>query len=286
MQRWTKACVAAGVAVVMGSMIAPAMAQRPEGGQGRGGRGGFGGGMFGGGGPQITVFSAVQAEAVQKELAVTEEQKTKLTALSEEVRNAMRELRPMGGGRGEGERPSREEMEKTMAEYRTKADKLVAEKKVNLASIISADQMTRLEQIVLQAKGGDALTDAAVQAKLMVNDEQKAKLASVSSEFGTKEREAMTGLFQRREGGEGRGGFDPEAMRAAGEKRAALQKEKETALVAVLTDAQAEQFDMLKGKAFAEIDAVRRAGFGGGRGPGGPGGGRGGDRPQRPATEN
>ncbi|QDT56952.1 hypothetical protein Pan44_50150 [Caulifigura coniformis] len=285
MQRWTKTILAAGVAVAMGAMFAPAMAQRPEG-QGRGGfRGGFGGGMFGGGGAQITVFSAVQSEPVQKELAITEDQKSKLTALGDEVRTAMRELRPMGG-RGEGERPSREEMEKMMAEYRTKADAIVTEKKSSLAAIISADQMTRLEQIVLQARGADALTDGAVQAKLMVTDEQKAKMASVASDFASKEREAMSGLFQRREGGEGRGNFDPEAMRAAGEKRAALQKEKEAALVAVLSDAQAEQYDLLKGKAFAEIDAVRRAGFGGGRGPGGPGGGRGGDRPQRPATEN
>ena len=92
------------------------------------------------------------------------------------------------------------------------------------------------------------------------------------------------------EGGEGGRPISPRRSRRAMEKRNAIIKEKDAALVAVLTPAQAEQFDLLKGKEFADIEAVRRAGFGGGRGPGGPGGpgGRrgGGDRPQRPATEN
>lgn len=273
MQRWSKACLAAGVAVMMSAAVAPAVAQRPEGG-GRG-RGGFG--MFGGGGSRVTVFTALQAEPVQKELAITEDQKSKATALAEEVRTASRELFPSGLFGRDGERPSAEERDKLMAEYRTKSEKLIAEKKTALAAILSAEQMTRLEQIVLQAKGGEALNDAELQAKLMINDEQKAKLSSVAQEFGEKER----GLFQRGEGGRP----DPETMRAAFEKRNALQKEKDAALMAVLTPAQAEQLDQLKGKDFADLDAVRRGGFGG-RGPGGGRGRDGGDRPQRPATEN
>lgn len=286
MQRWNKAILAAGLAVAVSSVAAPAMAQRPEGGRG-GFRGGFGGGFGGGGGPRLTVFSALRAEPVQKELAITEEQKTKLMALGDEVQTAMRELGGGFGRPGEGERPSLEEMQKRMAETREKTEKLIAEKKPALMAILSADQATRLEQIVLQAKGGEALNDKDLQAKLMMTDEQKEKLASITKEFGDKERESFAGM--RREGGEGRGNFDPEAMRAAMEKRAAIGKERDAALVAVLTPAQAEQFDMLKGKEFADLEAVRRGGFGGGRGPGGPGGGRGregGDRPQRPATEN
>ncbi len=80
-------------------------------------------------------------------------------------------------------------MEKTMAEVRVKTDKLIAEKKPQLAAILSAEQMTRLEEIVLQAKGAEALNDAEIQAKLMINDDQKAKLAAVSKEFGDKMRE-------------------------------------------------------------------------------------------------
>jgi hypothetical protein len=235
------------------------------------------------------VFSAIQAEPVQKELALTEDQKSKVKTLVDEYQTASREAMQGLFTRGEGERPSEEERAKRTAEFREKADKLLAEKKPALTAVISGDQMSRLEQIVLQVKGGEALTEKDLQAKLMVTDEQKAKLAAVSTEFGAKEREAMSGAFGRREGGENRG-FDPEAMRAAMEKRNAVMKEKDAALVAILTPAQAEQYDMLKGKEFADIEAVRRAGFGGGRGPGGPGGpgGRreGGDRPQRPATEN
>ncbi len=296
MQRWTRICAAATVAALVTSAAAPVLAQPPGGGQGRQ-RGSFGGfGMMGGGGGQVTVFSVLRSEAVQKELALTEDQKTQATKLGEELMSAMRDAFPMGR-RGEGERPSQEEREKQMAEMRAKTDATMAEKKAALAGILSGEQMTRLEEIVLQARGADALSDADIQAKLMVSEDQKSKLASINREFGEKEREALRGSFgQRGEGG--RGGFDREAMQAAAEKRAAMQKEKSDALVAVLTPAQAEQFDLMKGKDFADIDSVRRGGFGG-RGPGGPGGpggrgqggpgGRGrdgGDRPQRPATDN
>ncbi len=68
------------------------------------------------------------------------------------------------------------------------------------------------------------------------------------------------------------------------EKRQAMGKERDAALVAVLTPVQQEQFDLMKGKEFDV--ASLRGGFGG-RGPGGGGpGGRGGDRPNRPAGDN
>jgi transcription termination factor NusB len=271
--RWIQACMVAGLAA---AMVGPAMAQRPDG--QRGGRGGFPGGGFGGG--QTTVFSALRAEAVQKELAITEDQKTKLSELGDKVSTARREAYSGFGGGG-GERPSREEMEKRTAEIREKTDKINADNKPALAAILSADQMTRLEQIVLQVKGAEALNEKDLQAKLMVTEEQKGKLASITKEFGDK----ISATIQRPEGGQ----FDREAFRAGMEKREAIAKERDAALVAVLTPAQAEQLDMLKGKALSDADlaAVRR-GPGGGRGPGpgGPGGGRGGDRPQRPATEN
>src|SRR5262245_17923160 len=98
MQRWTKAFLAAGLAAIL---VSPAMAHRPGGDRGRGGFG------FGGGGPRVTVFSAVRSESVQKELAVTEDQKTKLTKLGEEIGTAMREAYGGFGGGGGGERPSR-----------------------------------------------------------------------------------------------------------------------------------------------------------------------------------
>lgn len=266
MQRWTKMCVTAGMAVLVGSMsLSPAMAQPPGG--GRGGRGGFG--SFGGG--QTSVFTAIRAESVQKELTITDEQKTKLTALGEEVQTAMRGMSPM---REQGaERPSAEDREKQTAEMRTKMDKLMAEKKPALAAILSAEQMTRLDQIVLQSKGGEALTETEIQAKLAVTDEQKAKIAAANKEFTDKQREAFRGAT-----GGGGGGFDREAMTAAMEKRTALTKERDKTIVAVLTPVQAEQFEMMKGKEF-DVASLR---MGGGRGPGGPGG----NRPNRPATEN
>lgn len=267
MQRWTKVFAAAGLAVLVGSMANPVLAQQQR---GRGGPGGFGGGGMMGGGRQVSVFSLLRSEEVQKDIKITDDQKTKAMKLGEELAAAVREVQPEFNRDG-----SREEYAKKMEEARPKMEKLMAEKKTALAAVLSADQMKRLDEIVLQVKGGDALNEAELQSKLMVTDEQKAKLANVTKESGEKMRSAF--------GGGGGGGFDREKM-------AAVQKERSDALVAVLTPAQAEQYDMMKGKAVADLEAIRR-GMGGGRGPGGPGGGgpgggRGGDRPNRPATEN
>jgi hypothetical protein len=166
-------------------------------------------GGFGGYGiRQTSVFSVVKAEPVQKELAVTEDQKTKLTALVAEYQTANGELSLGFAARAEGDRPSPQEVEKVMADLRTKADKLAAEKKPKLAAILSVEQMSRLEQIVLQAKGGDALNDAEVQSELAITDDQKAALARITKDYTDKRREV---------GGFGRG---PEGAREAREKPA------------------------------------------------------------------
>ena len=114
-------------------------------------------GGFGGTAPGSASSPRSRSEPVQKELALTEDQKTKVKTLVDEYQTASREAMQGLFGRGDGERPSEEERAKRTAEFREKTDKLMAEKKPALAAVISADQMTRLEQIVLQAKGGEAL---------------------------------------------------------------------------------------------------------------------------------
>lgn len=265
---WT-VLTALGMAAVMASS---AFAQ-PGGAGGRGGRGGFGGGGMMGGRTQSTVTLA-GIEAVQKELALTDDQIAKVKTLGEEARA---ELRPSGDGfaglRDLPEDERRAKMTELMAKQ-AEASKAVAEKyKPKLAAVLDAKQVERLDQIAIQAAGPQAYTDPAVVKALMLTQDQQDKIAAINKEYGEKTRE----LF----GGGSGGGGNGEKMRELGQTR-------DKDIAAVLTADQTAAFAKLKGKDF-DVAQLRR-GFGGGPGgPGGQGGGRGGNRPEgagrRPAAQ-
>jgi len=272
MQRWMRLAGTAGAAVLMVCVVTSAFAQEGGQGRGRGGRGGFGfgGGMFGGG---QNVVSLAGNEAVQKDLALTEDQIAKVKTLNEDYGDARREaMQGLGfGPPGQGEQPSPEEMQKRMAAMQEANKKVLDEFKPKLVEIVSADQLKRLEEIALQARGTQALSDAETAAKLGLTDEQKTKVADTAKEFGEKQRELFSAGF----GGDGGGDIR--------EKIQTLNKERDDALLAVLTQEQKDKLAELKGKEF-DVSQLRGRGRGGFGGPGGPGGARG-DRPQRPAAD-
>ncbi len=257
------------VAILLSASVA--FAQRPAGGQPGGGRpGGFGGGGFGGpgGGGPLTL---VNNEAVQKDLALKEDQISKLKTLGESVREEMRSAFTGGfGGRDQSD------------EERAKAREKMAEsmKKVNdkfqpkLDEILDASQRDRLKQISLQAAGAQAYQNAEVIAALKITKEQQEKLAAISKEFRDKQGE----MFPR--GGQGGGGAGErpnfEEMR---KKMAELNEARDKQLGEVLTADQREQFTKLMGKKFDT--AQLGGGFGGGRPGQGGGGANPAGRPQR-----
>jgi Spy/CpxP family protein refolding chaperone len=284
MQRWMRLAGTAGIAVAMVCAASVSYAQNdgPGGGRGRGGRGGgfgFGGGGMGfGGGRDIVSISG--NEAVQKDLALSEEQVAKLKELADAFRDARRSAtQDLGfGPPGEGEQPSREEMAKRMTAMQEATAKVVEEFKPKLVEIVSAEQLARLEGISLQARGTQALTDKAIAEKLAISDEQKTKLSDAEKDYAAKRGELFGAGFG---GGGGGGGGDFR------EKMQALTKERDDAVMAVLTQEQKDKLAELKGKEFDVSQLGGRGGRGGFGGPGGgPGGGRGGDRPQRPATDD
>ncbi len=234
---------------------------------GAGGRGGRGGGGFGMGGRQTAVTLAGN-EAVQKELALTDDQIAKVKTLGEEARA---ELRPSGDFAGLRDLPESERRTK-MAEMMAKqaeTSKAVAEKyKPKLAAVLDAKQVERLDQILVQAEGAQAYADPEVVKALKLTQDQQDKIASINKEAGEKSRE----LFGAGGGGGGAGSGN-------GEKIRELNQTRDKDLAAVLTADQTAAFAKLKGKDF-DVAQLRR-------GPGGPGGGqgggRGGNRPQRPA---
>lgn len=262
--------------------LAPlAEAQRPGGGGGPG-RGGFGAGGFGAGGRggQLDATTLVGIEQVQKEIGLTGE---KLEAVKEVINSSREAGREMFAGLGNIREMSEEDRTKAIAEMRTKREKMTAELTAKINPHLSAEQITRLNQIVLQQQGVRALDQADVIVKLDLTEDQQLKIAELNESLAAEQRTIMEGAREA-----GRDGFAQ-----IREKSEALRKGTEAKVLAVLTAAQAEKFVAMKGKPF-ELD--RSAMFGGGRGPGGAGrqpsgdNGNGGNRTdgnrrQRPAAE-
>ncbi len=150
-----KVCVAVAVLATAGS----ALAQGQGGGRRGGGRGGFG----------ANPVMLLQAEPIQKELELSDDQKASIGKLAEENRGG-------GGGQSPEERQQRrEEMQK----------------KVN--DILLPNQQERLEQITLQLQGPRALSDTKVADKLQLTDDQKKQLADLSSDYRQKFMDLMQG---------------------------------------------------------------------------------------------
>jgi hypothetical protein len=219
-----KVCVAVAVLATVGSALAQ--------GQG-GGRRGFGGGRGG-----MNPLALLQAEPIQKELELSDDQKASITKLAEDNRGGG------GGGQSPEERQQRrEEMQK----------------KIN--DILLPNQQERIEQITLQLQGARALSDTKVADKLQLNDDQKKQLADLSSEY----RQKIMDLMQ------GGGPPDREAM-------GKLRTEETDKAMGVLTSDQKDQFTKMQGKKIEIDQAQLFRGMGrGGRNRGNGGGGGGND---------
>jgi hypothetical protein len=182
----------------------------------------------------------LQAEPIQKELELSDDQKSSFTKLAEDSR-------PAGGGgqmTPEERQQRREEMQK----------------KVN--EILLPNQQERLEQIVLQVslktQASQALSDSKVADKLQLTEDQKKQLGDLASDY----RQKMMDLFQ------GGGPPDRDAMTK-------LRSEQSDKAMAVLTADQKEQLTKLEGKT-VDIDPAQLLRGQGRRNRGGGGGGEGG----------
>jgi hypothetical protein len=231
---------------VVGLLVTAASAQQP--GRGRGGFGGFGGG-FGGTSPSQEKLRILANEAVQKELELAADQKTDIAKLAEEARTKGREA--FAGIDFQGLRDlSQEERDKRLAPSRQKLDALAKDISKKIDAVLLPHQAERLQEIYVQVRGIDALTDEDIAKQLGLDEKQKEQLTTIRDENRRQ-------MFQG-----GQGGFDRERF-------AALRKEREDKSLAVLTAPQKEKFAKMKGEAFAEVESLR---FGGGRGQGGQGG--------------
>ena len=215
-------------------------AQQQQQGQSRfQGRGGFSGGFQS---PGSDWFGLLANAKVQKELELLDEQKTDLKKIGDELQAKRREA-------FEGIN-FREMTDADREKLRTRSDALAKETRRKLEEVLLAEQVARLKEISIQVRGASALNDPEVAKALDITDEQKAQIEKVREDMGPKYREAFGGNREENE-----------------KKMAALRKESSDKTLAVLSAAQKEKFEKMKGEKL-DIDPSELNRFGGG-GPGG-----------------
>ena len=179
----------------------------------------------------------LRSEQVQKELQVSEKQKAGIdeavTAYGQKSRQLFRGRRDL----------SEDERESSAREFQKKRDVLRKDTDKKLEALLSADQMKRLNEILLQQRGVSALTDAQVVRALKLTEEQSEDIKGV---IKTAREERRKLLAKRRELGR-------DELGGIREKMKQIRKDVEVQALALLTDAQKEQFKALKGEPF-ELD--------------------------------
>lgn len=252
-----KRCALPAAALAL-CLVVPAFAQGPGGPGGPGGRGGRPGfGRPGGPGGQGGPLMLLGMPEVQKELQLREEQIAQLQTL--------RPAGPggQGGPGGPGRRPGGPEGRgpgQGNPEERQRFQAARQEMEKKLAEILDARQLARLKELEIQRAGTRGVLRPEVADALKLTEAQRGQIQETLRAEG----EAMRSAFENAQP-EG----DRQAMR---EKMQQLRAETDARVLAVLTDAQKQQFKSLQGAAFTFPEPRF----------GRPGGGFGGGRPGRP----
>ena len=186
-----------------------------------------------------SLIGLLSMEQVQTEMKLSDEQKTKVDAITEKLRGEMREqfseLRDME------DRAKR--MEK-MNELNTQMDRKLREE---LRGSLERPQMMRLYQIRLQVNAvADSLTNEFLARRLEITEEQKTKLADVAKETQAKQTELYGKMRDASQDQRGSVFQDLRQLRTDADEKA----------LGVLTDDQKKSFEEMKG----EIIELRRQG--------------------------
>jgi hypothetical protein len=212
---------------------AAALASFPTLAKGQGGAPGFGPG----GGQSFRMSSdspndpstLLTAEAVQKELALSDEQKAQLKKLRDERTADSQAF--FSGFMG----LSQSEMQNRLEE-RAKASR------VKIDQILTPKQIERLSEINIQVAGVAALGFADVAEKIGLSADQKAKLKDLADDASRRVTDLMpTSPAQLR---------DAQARQERQKKLDAIKSERKDKALAILTDEQKSKFENLNGAAF------------------------------------
>jgi len=196
----------------------------------------------------------LRIEAVQKDLELTDGQKTELKEIADKQMAKMRENMPSKEAFQEFQKLTPEQKEARFAQFRKNAEARAEEFKAQIEKVLMPDQIERLRQIAIQIRGVRALEDQEVQSELGLTQEQKDKMKAIRELGMRKGRE----LFAPK-GEQGR----PD-MREAFQAMQKLQKELNQQVMDVLTPEQKQRFTEMQGKKidldFSQL--MRGPGFG------------------------
>jgi hypothetical protein len=214
------------VAVLMVTVVA--YGQRPGGQRGQRGPQMMGRGMIG-------LTQLLRVEAVQKEIKITDEQLTKLRELAQAAR---------GGERPDFQNMSDEERREFMAEMRERQ----ADQEKKLKEILDKKQMTRLNQIRIQAMGARALMSEEVAKELKITEEQRETMRLAQRDVFQEIRAAMQ-----------------EGERPDREQLTKMMEKANAKMMELLTDDQKAAYKKMVGKKF-DVSLLRMGGRRGGQG--------------------
>jgi hypothetical protein len=216
MKRWY--VLAATLVIVALATSSASAQQQPR-------RPGGGGGGFG-----ANPMMLLGQESVQQELKMSEDQISKVKAHQEKSLGSFRDFGNL----------SQEERQKKMQEIAQENEKFLGE-------VLKPEQKKRLDQIALQQRGGDALTDPKVQTALGITDDQKEKIKAIQEDF----RKTLGDL--RSAGG---GGDRAEMAKKMQEMRTANSEK----MLKLLTDDQKKKWEEMAGPKFTGKIEFRRPG--------------------------
>ena len=219
--------------------------------------------------PGGNLLRLLRLEQIQKELGLSEEQRTKIKELMQSAREEMQEkreslrekARELRDAKPEERKTRREAMRKTMEEH-------AAVIRGKIEAVLDSSQLERLLQIVLQLAGPAALTREDVAQKLDLSDEQQQKIKDLQKGLREKMKEVFGSMKD----------LDPQQRQEkrgeVAEKLKALRAEALGELMGVLTPEQKQKLEELKGESFElsppkqrDSRPERRRPRGGKRGP-------------------
>lgn len=226
-----------------GPGAAPGGGFRPGGG-GPGGGFGPGGGMFGGppggfGAPSMA--REIRNESVQADLKLTDSQKQQLAELGDQRDRGRERMAPFFEKMQSA--TTDEERQQIQAEMQAEMQKATEEGEEAVRKLLNAEQLQRLNQIMLQRVGTRAFLQEDVARDLSLTESQKAELTALQAQYD-----------------EARGQL---GFRATDEEREQLRAQWEPKFTALLSPAQQQQWTQKIGD---PAPVITRGG------PGGPGG--------------
>jgi hypothetical protein len=195
----------------------------------------------GGGMGRDSLLGLLRIEQVQKELKLSEDDLAKVKKVNEDISAEMtKEATEIRKIEDQAERRTK------MTELAAKLDKKAEEQ---LGSALSKEQMARLGQIRVQARGTVAsLANKSVAEKLKLTEDQQKKVADLAKEMQTKRTEMFSNLRDA----------TPEQRTEAMKKYRELSAETDKKALEVLTDEQKKAFEEMKGAKFEMPAPTRR----------------------------